>query len=67
MELSKFTVNCTKSTQFACPCPELCEIHTISANFLKFSIPTGKIVKIHAIRVILKFFADFGQLTLAGK
>ena len=31
------------------PCPELHEICAIRANFLRFSIPTGKIVKIHAI------------------
>ena len=59
MELLKFTVNCTKSAQFTDPCPELREIRTIRANFSRFSIPTGKIIKIHAIRVILKFLADF--------
>ena len=48
-------MNCAKTTQFSNPCPELCEICTIHANFSRFSIPTGKIVKIHAICVILKF------------
>ena len=67
MELSKFTVNCTKSTQFADPCPELYEIHAIRTNFSRFSIPTGKIVKICAICVNFEIFADFARFTLAGK
>ena len=67
MELSKFTANCAKSTQFTDPCPELCEIHAMHANFSMFSIPTAKIVKIHAIRVNFQIFADFAQFTLAGK
>ena len=52
MELSKFTANCAKSTQFADPCPELREIR---ARFSRFCIPSGKIVKIRTIRVILSF------------
>ena len=46
MELSKFTANCTKSAQFAHPNCESCEIHAICTNFLRFSVPTGKIAKI---------------------
>ena len=67
MELSKFTANCTKSAQFADPCPELCKICAMHANFSMFSIPTAKIVKIHAIRVNFEIFADFTQFTLTGK
>ena len=67
MELSKFTANCAKSTQFTYPCPKLCEIHAMHANFLRFSIPTAKIVKIHTIRVNFEIFADFTQFTLTGK
>ena len=52
MELSKFTANCTKSTQFADPCPELREIHALRAHFSRFFIPSGKIAKIHAIHVM---------------
>ena len=52
MELSKFTANCTKSAQFAYPCPELCEIHALRAHFSRFCIPSGKIAKIPAIRIM---------------
>ena len=55
MELSKFTVNCAKSTQFANPCPELHEIHALRTNFSRFCIPSSKIAKIRAIRVTLIF------------
>ena len=55
MELSKFTANCAKSTQFADPCPELREIHTLHATFSKFCIPGSKIAKICAIHVVLIF------------
>ena len=55
MELSKFTVNCAKSTQFADPCPELCEICALHANFSRFCVPSGEIAKIHAFCVILIF------------
>ena len=63
MELSKFTVNCTKSTQFANPCPELHKICTLHANFSRFCIPRGKIAKIRGIHVML-ILADFTQFTL---
>ena len=53
MELSKFTANCTKSAQFADPCPEVREIPAFCTHFSRFCIPSGKIVKIHAIYVIL--------------
>ena len=46
MELSKFTANCAKSAQFAHPNCESREIHAICTNFLRFSVPTGKIAKI---------------------
>ena len=52
MELSKFTVNCEKSTQFADLCPELREIRTLHAHFSRFCIPSGKIAKICAIRAM---------------
>ena len=52
MEPSKFTMNCTKSAQFANPCPELREICALHANFSRFCIPSGKIAKICAIRVM---------------
>ena len=52
MELSKFTVNCAKSTQFADPCPELCKIHAFHAIFSRFYIPSGKIAKIHTICIM---------------
>ena len=52
MELSKFTANCAKSAQFTDPCPELREIHALRANFSRFCIPSGKIAKIRAIRVM---------------
>ena len=63
MELSKFTANCTKSAQFTDPCPELCEICALHANFSRFCIPSGKIARIRAIRIIL-IFAEFAQYTL---
>ena len=53
MELSKFTVNCAKSAQFADPCPELCEIRTLRSHFSRFCIPSGKVAKIRAIHVML--------------
>ena len=56
MELSKFTANCAKFTQFAHPCPESREIHAIHINFLRFSVPTGKTVKIHDIHALLYFY-----------
>ena len=56
-------VNCAKSTQFADPCPELCEVHVFSATFSRFCIPSSKIAKIHAIHVIL-ILADFPRFTL---
>ena len=52
MELSKFTVNGAKSTQFADHCPELREIHALHTHFSRFCIPSGKIAKIHTIRVM---------------
>ena len=52
MELSKFTVNCAKSTQFADPCPELHKISTLHAHFSRFCIPSGKIAEIRTIRVM---------------
>ena len=55
MELSKFTVNCAKSAQFADPCPESHEICTVHTNFPRFSVPIGKIAKIRSIRVLLYF------------
>ena len=63
MELSKFTANCAKSTQFANPCPELCKIRALHANFSWFYIPSGKIAKICPIHVML-ILADFTQFTL---
>ena len=55
MELSKFTANCAKSTQFADPHPELREIHALHAHFSWFYIPSGKIAEIRAIRVTFIF------------
>ena len=55
MELSKFTANCAKSTQFTDPCPELRKIHALHASFSRFCIPSGKIAKIHAIHVMFNF------------
>ena len=49
MELSKFTVNCAKSAQFADPCPELRKIHALHAHFSRFCIPSGKIRAIHVM------------------
>ena len=63
MELSKFTANCAKSTQFTKPCPELRKIHTLRANFSRFCIPSGKIAKICTIRVIL-ILADSARFAL---
>ena len=60
MELSKFTANCAKSAQFADPCPELREIHTLRTNFSRFYIPSAKI---HAIHLML-ILADFARFTL---
>ena len=53
MELSKFTVNCANSAQFADPCPELHEIYSFCANFSRFCVPIGKIAKIHTLHIIL--------------
>ena len=55
MELSKFTANCAKSAQFAHPCCESRKIHAICTNFPRFSVPMGKIVKIHDVRIPLYF------------
>ena len=53
MELPKFTANCAKSAQFAhCHCKS-CKIHAICVNFPRFSVPMGRIVKFHDIRVPL--------------
>ena len=65
MELSKFTVNCAKYTQFADPCPELHEICALHAHFSRFCIHSSKIVKICAIHVILSF-CRFCMTRLAG-
>ena len=46
MELPKFTTNCAKSAQFAHRHHKSHEIHAICTNFLRFSVPTGKIAKI---------------------
>ena len=56
MELSKFTANCAKSAQFAHPNCESREIRAICANFLRFSVPMGKIAKISGN-------SRFGQIT----
>ena len=56
MELSKFTANCTKSAQFAHRHHKSCGIRAICANFLRFSVPTGKIAKISGN-------LHFGQIT----
>ena len=53
MELPKFTVNCTKSAQFAQLHRKSCEIHAICTNFPRFSVPTGRIAKFHDICVPL--------------
>ena len=53
MELPKFTANCPKSAQFAHHHCKSCEICTICANFPRFSVPTGRIVKFPDIRVPL--------------
>ena len=55
MELSKFTVNRAKSTQLTHPHPKSHEICAIHTNFLRFSVPTSKIVKFHDICVLLYF------------
>ena len=67
MELSKFTANCTKSAQFTDPCPELHEICALHAHFSRFCIPSGKIVKIHAIHIILSLFCKFCTIHIDGK
>ena len=53
MELPKFTANCAKSAQFAHRHCKSREIHAICANFPKFSVPMGRIVKFRDIRVPL--------------
>ena len=63
MELSKFTANCEKSTQFTDPCPEPHKIRTLHARFSRFCIPSGKIAKIRAIRVMF-ILADFARFIL---
>ena len=55
MELSKFTVNCTQSTQFTRPCPGSHEIRTIHADFPGLSVSIGSIAKIHDIHTLLYF------------
>ena len=53
MELPKFTANCAKSAQFAhCHCKSR-KIRAICINFPRFSVPMGRIVKFHDIRVPL--------------
>ena len=71
MELPKFTANCTKSAQFAhCHCKS-CKIHAICTNFLRFSVPTGKIVKIsdnsHFLANYTKFANHFLIQTMGNR
>ena len=56
MELPKFIANCAKSAQFAHCHRKSHEIHAICANFLRFSVPMGKIAKISGN-------SCFGQIT----
>ena len=66
-QLQELGLCSAKSAQFADPYPELREIRVLHAHFSRFCIPSGKIAKIRAIRVILNFFCRFRMIHIDGK